>query len=176
MPSLSGTASAADDVVLVPATAADAVLLANLISLYAHDLSDVFGLEVGADGRFAYDRLPLYWSEPERRFAFLIRAGASLAGFALVTRGSPASDDPDALDVAEFFVLRRHRRAGVGQRAATLLWDRLPGHWFVRVSEGNRPALPFWQGVIRTYTNGDFQETSRPGEPHDWRVYSFSNA
>src|SRR3954466_8074223 len=106
------------EVVLEPATLRDSAALSNLLELYSHDLSDVFALELGAEARFGYEKLPLYWSEPEIRFPFLIRAGTRLAGFALVTRGSPASDDPNDFDIAEFFVLRRHRRSGVGRRAA----------------------------------------------------------
>ena len=50
------------------ATRSDALLLFNLLELYIHDLSDVFPhIELGPDGRFGYERLPLYWSEPERR-------------------------------------------------------------------------------------------------------------
>jgi predicted acetyltransferase len=59
--------------------ACDAPVLSNLLKLYAHDLSAVFALELGANGRYGYEKLPLYWSEPERRFPFLIRAGARLA-------------------------------------------------------------------------------------------------
>src|SRR4051812_22354234 len=95
------------EVVLDVATPADATLLSNLLELYIHDLSAAFpNVELGADGRFGYAKLPLYWSEPERRFPFLIRCGSCVAGFALVTRGSPASDDPNVFDVAEFFILR----------------------------------------------------------------------
>ena len=163
------------EVAVEPASRADAALLSNLLELYIHDLSEIFPIEIGAEGRFGYDKLALYWSEHERRFAFLIRLGGHLAGFALVTRGSPVTDDPEDLDVAEFFVLRRHRRAGVGQRAATLLWDRLPGQWIVRVSEGNRAGLSFWAAVIRAYTGDAFSERKRPGSPHGWRVYSFKS-
>ena len=112
-------------VVLEAASSTDAGLISNLLELYAHDLSEAFPIEVGSDGRFGYDRLPLYWSEPRRRFPFIIRCGGAIAGFALVMRGSPATDDPEDLDIAEFFVLRRYRRAGVGRRAAFLLWDRI---------------------------------------------------
>jgi predicted acetyltransferase len=151
-------------------------LLANLLELYVHDLSEVFPLiELGADGRFGYDKLPLYWSEPECRFPFLIRYGTGVAGFVLATRGSPASDDPDVFDLAEFFVIRRHRRSGVGRRAAFLVWDRLPGRWIVRVSEGNTSALPFWAGVIAEYTNGAATEFEQEGTPHTWRVFSFES-
>jgi predicted acetyltransferase len=163
-------------VVLDVAASRDAPLLANLLELYVHDLSEAFPcIELGADGRFGYDKLPLYWSEPERRFPFLIRYDTRVAGFVLVTRGSPASDDPDVFDVAEFFVIRRHRRCGVGRRAAFLVWDRLPGRWTVRVSEGNTSALPFWAGVIAEYSRGAATESRRSGSPNAWRVFSFSS-
>jgi predicted acetyltransferase len=151
-------------VVLELATPDTARLLSNLLALYMHDMSEILPVAVGADGRFEYDNLRLYWSDPDRRFPFLIRSGPQLAGFALATRGSPASDDPAVLDVAEFFVLRGWRRSGVGRQAAFLLWDRLPGQWVVRVSEANHTALPFWQAVVRQYTDGNRRDGS-PRKP-----------
>lgn len=165
--------SAPPPVTLERATSADATLLANLLELYAHDLSDVFPMTLGPDGRFGYRRLPLYWSEPDKRFAFLIRRGGEVAGFALVTVGSPASDDPADLDVAEFFVLRAHRRAGVGRQAAMALWDALPGTWVVRVSEGNRGGLAFWSEVVEAYAGGAFEAFTRPEMPHPRQVFRF---
>jgi predicted acetyltransferase len=162
-----------EQVTIEQARPADAVLLGNLLELYIHDLSEVFAIEPGPDGRFGYPKLPLYWSEPDKRFPFLIRARGKTVGFSLVTRGSPASKNPDVLDVAEFFVLRRHRRGGCGRRAATLLFDRLPGTWIVRVSQGNRGAVPFWESVISAYTKGQFTQRVREGSPHAWRDFSF---
>ena len=164
------------EVFLEPATAADAELLANLLELYIHDLSAAFpGIELGADGRFGYSALPLYWSEPERRFPFLIRCGTQVVGFVLVTRGSPAADDPQVFDVAEFFVLRRYRRSGVGRQAAVLLWNRLPGKWIVRVFEGNPGAVPFWSRVIEEFTGKAATVLKRPGHPPVWRVFFFES-
>ena len=158
------------------ATPADAPLLANLLELYIHDLSEVFALETDDHGRFGYDRLPLYWEEAERHFPFLIRRGARIVGFALAMRGSPASENPDDLDLQEFFVLRRYRRMGVGREAARLLWNRLPGRWIVRVSRGNHVALPFWSATITEYTGGVQSEYARPGDPHPWHVFAFDSA
>jgi predicted acetyltransferase len=166
----------APEIALDVATFADAALLSNLLELYIHDLSAVFpGIELGDDGRFGYSKLPLYWSEPERRFPFLIRCDSRVVGFALATRGSPASDDPNVLDVAEFFVIRSRRRSGVGRQAAVLLWNGLPGRWIVRVSEGNPGAVPFWRSVIAENTSGAVSESKRPGHPHEWRVFSFGS-
>jgi len=164
------------EVTLEAATAADLPLLSNLLELYIHDLSAAFPhVELGPDGRFGYPQLERYGAEPDRRFSFLIRCGGRLAGFALVTRGSPATEDPEVFDVAEFFVIRSYRRSGVGRRAAILLWNRLPGRWTVRVSEGNAGAIPFWAGVIAEVTKGASTESTRPGSPHAWRVFAFSS-
>jgi predicted acetyltransferase len=164
------------DLVLDPANSEEAPQLANLLELYTHDLSDVFKLDVGTDGRFGYAKLPLYFSEPERRFPFLVRIAGRLAGFALINRGSPVSDDPDVLDMAEFFILRRYRRAGVGARAAALLWNRHPASWVVRVSAGNTAGRAFWTPTIANYSRGRYEETQRPGTPHGWHVFQFSSA
>jgi len=168
--------NAAGRVALRRATRADAPLLENLLSLYVHDMGEVFPVELGEDGRYLYPKLPLYWQEPATRHAFVILHDDRVAGCALATLGSPASDDPDVLDVAEFFVLRAHRRAAVGRRAAFALWDELPGRWIVRVSEGNRAGLPFWRATVAAYTSGAFVERARAGAPHAWRDFTFASA
>lgn len=157
--------------VLEPIARQDAAVLGNLFELYLHDMSETFPLELGADGRFGYERLPTFFAEPERHFPFWIRCGGALAGFALAMRGSPATDDPTHLDVAEFFVLRRYRRTGVGREAAFALFDRLRGHWVVRVSTGNARGSAFWPGVVAAYTGGAFASREGPGNPHPQRVF-----
>lgn len=159
------------------ASEVDSALLANLLELYIHDMSEVFPhVQLGPDGRFGYSRLPLYWSESDRRFAFLIRCDGRIAGFILVTRGSPAAPNPDVLDVAEFFVLRQYRRAGTGREAACMLWRRLPATWIVRVLEKNAGALAFWRDTIAAFTGGHFAERRLTREePNDWRVFSFES-
>ncbi len=163
-----------DAVSLQRATPDMAPLLGNLLELYVHDLSEIFPVVLGADGRFGYERLPLYWTEPDVRHAFLIKSGSQVAGFALATRGSPASDNPEDFDVAEFFVLRGYRRSGVGRQAAMALWDTIRGQWVVRVSEANRGGLPFWRQVVQSYASGAFEERTQPGRPHGWRIFRFA--
>jgi predicted acetyltransferase len=167
--------SACEAVSLERATPDMDPLLRNLLELYIHDLSEIFPVELGPDGRFGYERLPLYWAEPAVRHAFLIKCGTRVAGFVLAMHGSPATEDPNDLDVAEFFVLRSYRRTGVGRQAAFALWDTVPGQWVVRVSEANRAGLPFWSEAIRSYTSGVFNESARPGTPAGWRVFTFAS-
>jgi predicted acetyltransferase len=152
-----------------------ALLLSNLLEFYIHDMSEVFPVKLGPDGRFGYEKLPGYWSEPDTRYAFLITCAGEIAGFTLVTRGSPATLDPTDLDVAEFFVLRSYRRSGVGRRAAGQLWDSVRGNWVVRVSDANRPGLHFWRDVVREYAGGHCAERSGPELPHGWTVFTFAS-
>lgn len=163
-----------EPVSLLLANASHAPLLSNLLEFYIHDLCDLFpSVELGADGRFGYPKLALYWSEPERRFAYLIRCGQSIAGFALVTRGSPASSDPEVFDIAEFFVLRNYRRRGVGRQAALLLWQSTPGSWTVRVSARNPNALAYWKSVIAEFTQGAARVRLGAEATPTWHVFDF---
>jgi predicted acetyltransferase len=148
-------------------------VLANLLELYVHELSGVFpGLHVGADGRFGYPKLPLYF-EAGGRFPFFIELNDRLAGFALVTRGSPVSHDPEVFDVAEFFVLRAERGAGVGRRAAQLLWRHFPGPWTVRVAEANHDALAFWTSAVLGFAGTAEVRRARDHRGTAWRVFTF---
>lgn len=172
------TASSTDEVRLRSAAGADATALGNLLELYIHELSDVFpGLHVDPDGRFGYPKLPSFFQQ-EGRFAFLIERNGGLAGFALVTRGSPVSEDPCVFDVAEFFVLRSERAAGVGRRAAELLWRRFPGPWTVRVAEANRGAVAFWSTAVLEFTDATGIEVRRAGDHRGmgWRIFAFRSA
>jgi predicted acetyltransferase len=168
--------TSSQQVTLELATPDSAPIVGNLLQLYLHDLSEVFSIPLGADGRFQYDRLAQYWSEPRTHMPFLIRCAGSLAGFALVTHRSPASNDPQDLDVAEFFILRSSRRSGVGQHAAFLLWNRVPGKWVVRVSEENHAAGDFWERTVGEYTRGTFSVRQHPGRLHVFRAYTFQSS
>jgi predicted acetyltransferase len=78
-------------------------------------------------------------------------------------------------DIAEFFVLRRYRRRGVGRRAASLLWQRLPGQWTVRVAEDNHNGLAFWRPVIASFANGLVTESMSVQDQRDWRTFAFES-
>lgn len=145
------------DVAVAVATRDEQPILEALAQLYIYDLSDVLAIDVGPDG--TYPPLPVqrYFGDP-RRHAFLLRVDGKLAGFALVGQGSRLDGDDTVHDVAEFFVVRRYRRHGVGARAAAALFDRFPGRWEVRQKRENRAATAFWRSAIARYTGGAFEE------------------
>jgi predicted acetyltransferase len=140
------------NVELSPAGDDDRARLAALFALYIYDLSAMLGLDVADDGRFVVPTLD------GRGRAFLVRVGGVLAGFAIVAERSRLSGDAAVRDMAEFFVLRKYRGAGVGERAATALFDRFGGTWEVRQKAENAPATAFWRRIIGRYTNGSFED------------------
>ena len=82
----------------------------------------------------------------------------------------PAVNDPDVLDVAEFFVMRRRRRSGVGRAAAFLLWNRIAGNWIIRVAEDNASALQFWTGVAREFSDAAMTVSTAVVKGRPWRI------
>jgi predicted acetyltransferase len=159
---------------LDPARREHAPILANLLELYAHDFSEFRSLDIGADGRFGYKSLPLYWSEPNRH-PFLIRVDGKLAGLALVKRGSEISGNQTVWDIAEFFVLRGCRRLGIETLAAQEVWRRFPGPWQVRVMQSNVLANSFWEKAISDFTGEAIQTVGVEKEGQIWQLFSFES-
>jgi len=150
-----------DCVTLTPVQESQRQIITNLIQLYKYDFSEFAEVgsrygEVGPDGRFVYEELDSYWRE-DGRFALKVEADGRLAGFVLVNRWSALNRLLDH-SVAEFFVLRKYRRIGVGSRAARVLFERWPGRWEVSVARYNKPALSFWRKAIRAAVDGTVEE------------------
>ncbi len=140
--------ASAVSVTVAKAAAAERPVLDRLMQLYLHDFSEFAPIgsphgDVDAEGRFANEWLESYWQE-DGRIPLLIRADDHLAGFALLNQWS-ALDLPLDRAMAEFFVLRKYRRARVGTRAALHLFHGYPGRWEVPVASYNHPALLFWR-------------------------------
>jgi predicted acetyltransferase len=161
-----------DRVTVLPASLEQMPILANLLELYAHDFSEFIRVEIGSDGRFGYNRLPLYWTDADRR-PFLIRVNGRLAGLILVNKGSEVSGNKSAWDIAEFFILRGYRKRGVGTQAAQLVWKQLPGQWEVRVMEANALALRFWANAISEFKHEKVHPRRIEKDAKYWQLFSF---
>jgi predicted acetyltransferase len=168
------TAKVPAGIEVLPATPEQAPILANLLELYAHDFSEFHNIDLGADGRFGYPQLPLYWRESDRH-PFLIRVNGMLAGCVLVKRGSEAFGNETVWDMAEFFVLRAYRRQGIGTQAAHEVWRRFPGAWEVRVMQSNTSAYHFWARAISTLTGEAVSPVSVDRSGKRWTLFSFES-
>ena len=168
------TSQPAPNIEIIPATPAQQPVLANLLELYAHDFSAFLDLELGPDGRYGYPLLRLYWKEAGR-YPFLIQVNGYWAGFIFVAKGSQISGKEDIWDVAEFFIVRRYRRRGVGRKVAREIWQHFPGKWEVRVLDRNQPAQAFWKNALEEFLGKTSHPKTFKKNNKNWQVFSFES-
>ena len=142
------------DVALQPIAYSDKPVLRRMLELYLYDFSEFTGDDLDEHGEFGYRYLDHYWAPGagEQRFPFFVRVEGKLAGFALVRLRD------GRYSMAEFFVMRKYRRGGVGARAARDVFARFPGQWKVAQLPTNLPAQAFWRTVIGDVTGGVYTE------------------
>jgi predicted acetyltransferase len=126
---------------LDPVTEPDKVVLARLLELYRHDMSDFRPYALSPHGTYDYRYLDAYFSNDDREACF-IKVDGELAGFTMtrLLRDNVRS-------VAEFFVVRRWRRRGVGTTVAHRLFAQHRGQWIVAVDDANTAGQAFWPAV-----------------------------
>lgn len=153
-------------------------ILRNLMELYCYDFSEIAGDDCNDNGLYGYPPLDLYWVESGRH-AFFVRVDGRLAGFVLVKEGSlyleNTIDDDVPMQIAEFFILRKYRRQGIGTQVAWKIFDRFPGRWEVAEIIENTNAQIFWRNIIGQYTNGQFDELYLDNERWHGPVQIFSS-
>ncbi|NUS10616.1 MAG: GNAT family N-acetyltransferase [Streptomyces sp.] len=151
MPTDAGTV----EVGLVPVAEADRTTLADLLQLHLQDMSEVRGTGATARGTFPYPYFDAYFGEAGRE-ACLVTADGDVAGFSMTRRLPDGSRE-----MSEFFVLRRHRRRGVGGRAAAAVLRRHPGPWTLCFDHANHAAARFWPGVVSRAAAGPVHRRDR---------------
>jgi len=151
------------DIKLEKASIEEKSILRNLMELYNYDFTEFDPDDVNEHGLFGYKYLDHYWTE-ENRYPFLIRVNEKLAGFVLVRKVGVNSLDNDIFSIAEFFVMKKYRKNGVGKRVANRVFDEFRGEWNVAQIENNLPAQHFWRKVISEYTQDQFEEVTQT----DW--------
>jgi Predicted acetyltransferase len=88
--------------------------------------------------------------------AYFIIVDGNLAGFVMINNYPEAKEETD-YSMAEFFVMYKYRRCGVGKFVATQLFDKFHGRWQLRRHPKNTPPVYFWDKVISEYTNGNYR-------------------
>lgn len=143
---------------MVPVKEEEKEILRNLLEKYNYEFSQYDGCDVNALGLYGYGYLDNYWTE-DNRWAFFLKVDGKLAGFAMV------NDYPEngvtGYNMAEFFVMLKYRRCGLGKWAAFQLFDRFRGTWQLKRHPKNLPSVGFWDAVVGGYTGGDYRLESR---------------
>ncbi len=125
---------------VVDAGITDKPVVRQLLELYQYDFSEFVLGDVDEHGFYGYQYLDHYWTD-DNRCPLLFKVDGRWAGCALVRTGEPH-------DMAEFFVMRRYRRSGIGIQAARAVFARFPGAWQVRQMAGNPASTMFWKQAI----------------------------
>lgn len=137
-------------------------VLRNLLELYAYDFTEFIPDDVNCYGLYGYKYLDHYWTE-EGRHPFIIYIDGNIAGFILIRRYYVSELNDYTYSIAEFFIMKKYRKQGVGRKVAFQIFDMFPGIWEVAEVEENRPAQAFWRKVIHTFTQGKFDEIHKEG-------------
>ena len=167
------------DVEVSLAASTEKPILQNLIQYYLYEFSAIEDMDVDGKGMFNDPNLDRYWTEP-KRYPFIVRVNGQLAGFALVRRGSYFSEQGNqsgkSMTIAEFFVMGKYRRKGIGTRVATHLFNRFPDHWEVAQVANNLSGQAFWRSVISEYSRGNYEEFDLDTEIWKGLVQVFDNS
>ena len=158
---------------VISALITDKSIIQRMIELYRHDLSEFEDLDLDEHGYFGYSYLDYYWVESDR-YPFVVRVDGKLAGFALVNQHTHFLDRQ--YSVAEFFILRKYRRRGIGRQVAIDIFERFPSRWEISKLPTNVTALRFWRDVIKSYLPGKYTETVIEIENHQRVIGCFDNS
>lgn len=155
---------------------AQAPIIQNLMQLYTHDFSEFWGGsargDLNAQGLFAAYPLEEYWSQASWA-AMLIWCDRLLAGFCLVNDRSHSGLKAQR-NMAEFFIVRKHRGRGAGRRAAEIIFSQQPGGWEVAVARKNVHAREFWRKTINGSAKcAAFQELDLQDERWNGPIFRF---
>jgi predicted acetyltransferase len=124
------------DLEIRPAGEADQPVIQEMSSLYVYDISEFTGWDCADSGRYGCRSFHEYRAEPACH-PFLVKVDGKLAGFALINDQGAFPETQH--NVGEFFVLRKWRRRGIGERVARFVFDRFRGGWEVMQLVANTP-------------------------------------
>ena len=163
------------NVELVEVNETEKSVLRQIMELYAYDFSEFDGADVNEHGLYGYTYFDYYWTE-ESRHPFFIRVDGKLAGFVLINEYCYVVKEPGTKSIAEFFVMRKYRRKGIGKTVAFQIFDRFPGKWEVIQHGENEPSKIFWEEIIREYTRGKYKQTDAKTEWWEGRALIFDSS
>lgn len=150
---------------IVPVGIDEKEILRNLLEKYDYEFSQYDNRGVNKLGLYGYQYLDNYWTEANR-WAFFVYVDDNLAGFAMVNN-YPEADEETDYTLAEFFIMYKYRRSGVGKTAAKKIFDMFKGRWQLKRHPKNIGSVFFWDNVINEYTNGNYRLVkSYPGSEY----------
>ena len=135
------------EVILERAASQNRALLFRLLQYSLFEESATDGNEMNAEGLYDYPCFDLYFTENDREAYFIKDASTGvLLGFAMINTHVTLGNIGHV--IAEFLILPKYRRMGIGSEAAKQCFALYKGIWEVSPSYGSNSAMAFWQAVI----------------------------
>jgi predicted acetyltransferase len=148
-------------------------VLRQMLELYEYEFSEYNENDLNEYGFYGYKYFDHYWTEPERH-AFFIKINGKYAGFVMVNDFCYVLEEK-ARSMAEFFIMKKYRRLGVGSFVAVQIFDKFPGNWEVLQHEKNEISKRFWKKVIEGYTDNEYQVKAAKTEDWEGQALIFNN-
>jgi predicted acetyltransferase len=140
---------------IIPVSYGDKEVLRNLLELYNYEFSQYDDTDVNNYGIYGYRYLDHYWTD-DNRFAYFIKVDNKLAGFAML-RGYSNEEKQNNYSIAEFFVMYKYRKMGVGIYVMEYFFNKYKGEWKIGYTPRNKTAKIFWNKVVKKYSNGKYE-------------------
>lgn len=131
-------------------------ILRNLLEKYDYEFSQWDKRDVNELGLYGYQYLDYYWTQ-ENRWAYFVMVDNHLAGFVMVIDLPEVSDRETDFQMAEFFIMHKYRRSGIGKLTFFKILDKHKGKWQLKLHPANTASVYFWNNVIKEYTKGQFE-------------------
>lgn len=135
-------------------------------------MAEWFEFDTSSEGNYSFPTVQEIWDKGVD--VYFVYSEEIPIAFGLVGSAEKYDETPGIRDMDEFFVVRRHRRSGLGRAFANFLWQQYPGPWLVRVYQRNLPAVPFWRSAISAYTDGGYNEQVTEVGDRSWSYFRFS--
>jgi predicted acetyltransferase len=150
-------------------------IVRNLLELYAYDLTEYWGFDVGPDGYYGYKDLERYWSDPDC-YPYLIWVENKLAGCVLIQKKFCSENKIQVLDMSEFFIMKKFRKNNIGKIIAHEIWKNFKDDWQVRILSGNTRACSFWNDAIAKFLGSPIFPLKTQIDGDIWNIYKFCSS
>ena len=133
----------------------DRQTLWNLLQYSLFEESATDGNHIQADGTFGYEYFDNYFTDDDRESYLVKLSSGELIGFVMINQHLQKTQGGHA--IAEFLILPRFRRCGVGREVARRCFAMYPGNWEISPADGSESAYKFWKSVIGEITGANNQ-------------------
>ena len=148
-------------------------IVQKMMELYLHDFSEFDGCDLDQYGLYSYYDLDYYFIE-ETHACYVVQVEGKWAGLALIANYGHFEGNQRSME--EFFILRKYRKQGLGEKIASDIFRLHPARWEVEVQACNPLAQQFWRKTIGNFTGGAMREVMLNNEKWHGPVFCFDNS